>query len=63
MNVSTIVTVPIIRLVLKTNVLTLANYRSLVEKVLFARQHLIDRFVDARLPGPETLMMSVTNVC
>ena len=57
------VTVLTTRLALKTNVLTHADYRNLVGKVLFARQHLIDQFVDAHRPGLETLMMSVTNVC
>ena len=57
-----IVTVLITRPALKINVWTHVNYPILVEKVLFAKQRLIDQFVAAQLAGLETLMTNVTNV-
>ena len=57
-----IVTVLIIRHVLKINVWTHANYPIHVERALYAKQLLIDQFVAAHLLGQETLITNVTNV-
>ena len=57
-----IVTVLITRPALKINVWTHVNYPILVEKVLFAKQRLIDQFVAVQLDGQEILTLNATNV-